>query len=96
LLAGFRHELNSLVQARKETSCEPVLHLVGSHHGWARPNWEARAYDRGDPRESESAALEAARRFGEMQAEWGHWGLAYLEAILKAADGLASEEAENA
>lgn len=96
LLAGFRHELHSLVLARKETSCDPVLHLVGSHHGWGRPHWNTRAYDRSAPQASESAALEAAQRFGRMQAQWGHWGLAYLEAIFKAADAMASAEAENA
>jgi CRISPR-associated endonuclease/helicase Cas3 len=95
-LAGFRHELHSLVLARKHVSCDAVLHLIASHHGWARPHWETRAYDRGHPEASEIAALEAARRFGGMQTEWGHWGLAYMEAILKAADGMASEEGENA
>jgi CRISPR-associated endonuclease/helicase Cas3 len=95
LLAGFRHELESLVRARAQTACDEALHLIGSHHGWARPNWEARAYDRERPAESECAALEAARRFARVQAEWGHWGLAYLEAILKAADGIASEEGKD-
>ena len=40
---------------------------------------------------SAEAALRAAQRFGELQAAWGHWGLAYLEAVFKAADGRASE-----
>ena len=95
LLAGFRHELHSLVLAQKETTCDPVLHLIGSHHGRGRPHWEARAYDPVDPTASETAALEAARRFGLLQLEFGHWGLAYLETVFKAIDAMASAEGKN-
>jgi CRISPR-associated endonuclease/helicase Cas3 len=93
-LAGFRHELRSLVKAAETTSCDPVLHLVGSHHGWGRPHFEFRAYDPDDPPGSETEALKAAHRFGALQSRLGHWGLAYLEAVFKAADGLASSEDE--
>lgn len=90
LLAGFRHELYSLLLAGG--ACDLVLHLIGSHHGWGRPHWEARAYAPEAPAESECAALEGARRFGRLQAEYGHWGLAYREAVFKAIDGMASRE----
>lgn len=48
----------------------------------------------GGLRRSEAAALEAACRFGALQQQFGHWGLAYLEAVFKAADALASAEEE--
>ena len=95
LLAGFRHELCSLMGAHDELACDAVLHLVGSHHGWGRPHWEARAYDPDRPEASKTAALAAARRFGELQNEYGHWGLAYLEAVFRAIDAMASEEGDN-
>ena len=96
LLAGFRHELHSLVRTLPEPPCDLALHLVGSHHGWCRPHWEVRAYDPEDPALSERAALEGVRRFGRLQSEYGHWGLAYREAVFKAIDGLASAEPEYA
>jgi CRISPR-associated endonuclease/helicase Cas3 len=89
LLAGFRHELASLVDAPEEIS-GLALYLVGSHHGWGRPYWQPRAYDRKQARRSKEAAEAATRRFGELQRQWGPWGLAYLDAVFKAADGLAS------
>lgn len=89
LLAGFRHELESLSLAGTEEAL--VLHLVASHHGWARPHFEPKAYSRETLHRSRETALAAARRFGELQAAWGHWGLAYLEAVFKAADAMASD-----
>jgi CRISPR-associated endonuclease/helicase Cas3 len=89
LLAGFRHELASLVDAPDDTS-ELALYLVGSHHGWGRPYWQPKSYDRKQARRSKVAAEAAMRRFGELQRQWGPWGLAYLDAVFKAADGLAS------
>ena len=89
LLAGFRHELASLADA-PEGSDELTLYLVGSHHGWGRPYWQPKAYDRKQARKSEDAAEAAIRRFGELQRQWGPWGLAYLDAVFKAADGLVS------
>ena len=43
-------------------------------------------------KQSEAAALESALRFARLQKEWGPWGLAYMEAIFKCADGLVSAE----
>jgi CRISPR-associated endonuclease/helicase Cas3 len=89
LLAGFRHELASISGAPEET-CSLTLYLVGSHHGWGRPYWQPNAYDRKQARKSQAAAEAATRRFGELQCRWGPWGLAYLDAVFKAADGLVS------
>jgi CRISPR-associated endonuclease/helicase Cas3 len=90
ILEGFRHELCSLVRVN-QSACDLVLHLVASHHGRARPNFEFKAYDQEKLRLSEDAALETARRFAALQRQYGHWGLAYLEAVFKAIDGMASE-----
>jgi CRISPR-associated endonuclease/helicase Cas3 len=89
LLAGFRHELASLVDAPAGAD-ELTLYLAGSHHGWGRPYWQPKAYDRKQAGKSQDAAEAAIRRFGELQRQWGPWGLAYLDAVFKAADGLVS------
>jgi CRISPR-associated endonuclease/helicase Cas3 len=89
LLAGFRHELASVRCANGATDL--TLHLVASHHGWARPCWRDKAYDRDCLRESEQAAFDATRRFAHLQRDFGAWGLAYLEAVFKAADAIVSE-----
>ncbi len=100
LLGGFRHELASLRYAEKQLAGEPAevrdlaLHLIAAHHGHARPCFETKTYDRQHRRESERLALEAAQRFGRLQQTYGAWGLAYLEAVFKAADALASPDAE--
>ena len=100
MLAGFRHELASLRYVEGELINEPepardlALHLISAHHGHARPCFEKKAYDRENRRESERLAIETAQRFGRMQQYYGAWGLAYLEAVFKAADALASADAE--
>ncbi len=96
LLKGYRHELRSLLTALENSPTDDLfLHLVASHHGWARPYWEKTAYDKDrSTEENARAAMEAARRFSRLQDEWGPWGLAYLEALFKAADGMASRQEE--
>lgn len=58
------------------------------------PVFQEKAYDRNQLRNSAGLALEAAQRFGRLQEHYGAWGLAYLETILRAADGLASKNAQ--
>ncbi len=97
-LGGFPHELASLRYAeealREQTFSlelrEVVLHLVAAHHGYARPCFEKRAYDRNHLTASARIALESAQRFARLQEQYGAWGLAYLESILRAADGIVS------
>jgi CRISPR-associated endonuclease/helicase Cas3 len=97
-LGGFRHELASLRYAEeslREQTFSPelrdlVLHLVAAHHGRARPCFEKRAYDRNHLTDSARIALESAQRFARLQERYGPWGLAYLESILRAADGMVS------
>ena len=78
-----------------------MLHLIATHHGWARPLPPV-SEDR-DPRtlawtfagcllrtdsdlQAGSLALEVADRFWRLVARYGYHGLAWLEAVLRLAD----------
>jgi CRISPR-associated endonuclease/helicase Cas3 len=91
LLDGYRHELGSLVDAGAESD-DLVLHLVASHHKGARPFFKEDQLDRDNVTKSRELAFEAARRYARLQSRFGPWGLAYLEAIFKRADALASDD----
>ena len=70
-----------------------ILHQIAAHHGWARPEFQPQAYDRAQPIwVCKHAADEAALRFARLQRAFGWWGLAYLEALVKCVDILASQE----
>jgi CRISPR-associated endonuclease/helicase Cas3 len=72
-----------------------ILHLVASHHGRARPGFNARAFDNQHPlARNEQASLESELRFDRLQRRYGWWGLAYLEALMKCADVMGSKEAD--
>jgi CRISPR-associated endonuclease/helicase Cas3 len=98
MLGGFRHELASLRYAeeglREDTFSSElrdlVFHLLAAHHGYARPCFEKKAYDRNHLMDSERIARESPQRFARLQERFGPWGLAYLESILRAADGIVS------
>ena len=97
MLGGYRHEFGSLVEAEREIPVDApnrdlVLHLIAAHHGWARPGFpHPRQWDPDVPVElNRKLAVEAANRFARLQAEYGPWRLAWLEALLKAADAHAS------
>jgi CRISPR-associated endonuclease/helicase Cas3 len=95
----YRHEFGSLrdtendpmIQALPEELRDLALHLITAHHGFARPVIAAV-----DPENTPSASAELARaaglRFARLQARWGPWGLAWWEALLRAADWAASRE----
>ncbi len=96
---GYRHEFGSLIDSLVDESLnihphrELILHLIAAHHGFARPHFPARAYDRNlPPPINQCIARETMLRFNRLQREYGWWQLAYLEAILKAADALASRD----
>ena len=99
-LGGYRHEFGSLADAERalpgETAHrELILHLVAAHHGWARPGFPDRA--QWDPEDAaganEARAVRCAQRFARLQAHYGAWRLAWLEALLKAADARVSSGA---
>ncbi len=99
LLAGYRHELGSLLDAcgdealRRHPERELILHLIAAHHGRARPHFEPQAWDteRYNTLANQEAVWEAICRFARMQQPFGRWGLAWLEALLRCADALASQ-----
>jgi CRISPR-associated endonuclease/helicase Cas3 len=88
-LNGFRHEFESLVMAAGAS--ELTKHLVASHHSGGRPTW-CGTRDLAPVQRDEDAVIDQANRFAKLQGEYGWWGLAYLEAIFKAADVYTSRE----
>jgi CRISPR-associated endonuclease/helicase Cas3 len=93
----YRHEFGSLRNAHENESVkelpkelrELALHLIAAHHGFARP-FIAPIDPDYPPSASAALAREAALRFARLQAYWGVWGLAWWEALLRAADWAAS------
>ncbi len=99
-LDGYRHELGSLIDGEDNlpndfTSDEKDLarHLIASHHGWARPHFPERAFDKQGYRVSRQIAIETARRFARLQRQHGAWRLAYLETLFRSADAIVSSGA---
>ena len=100
VLAGYRHEFGSLTHAERnhEFKALPddlkdlVLHLVAAHHGRARPVIETAGCADGPPSQLTARARDVALRFARLQKRFGPWGLAWLEAILRAADAQASSD----
>lgn len=98
---GFRHEFLSLLEAADDPALaqhprrDLILHLIAAHHGYARPRFPAESYAI-LPLQSRCAAAahEAAIRFARLQRELGWWQLAYLEALVKCADSIASRQAD--
>lgn len=96
LLEGYRHEFGSLLQVEKadlpKNIRDLILHLIAAHHGGARPFISSAGCKDGPPSLLESRAGEAALRFARLQKQYGPWGLAWREAILRAADQGVSRE----
>lgn len=99
-MGGFRHELCSTHMLEKThdgklpAEAELVLHLVASHHGWARPcfkpdakNNSAMGLDRDD-----QILSRIAERYAHLQKRFGAFGLAWMEGLLRGADWSASNE----
>lgn len=97
-MGGFRHELCSTHMLEKMPRDELgdesdlVLHLVASHHGWARPCFRPEARDNkamnldGD----DQILTRVAERYANLQKRFGAFGLAWLEGLLRGADWSAS------
>lgn len=103
VLNGYRHELKSVLDAetngldgidRSDLRFEMALHLIASHHGHARPAIGVDGYDDLPPSAAASRAHDIALRFARLQRQWGPWGLAWWEALLRAADQRASRALE--
>ena len=101
-LDGYRHEFGSLPSLQNDASFRALppdlqdlaLHLVAAHHGGARPVIETRSCEDAPPTALEERARDVALRFARLQKQWGPWGLAWWEALLRAADQQASRKNE--
>ena len=114
---GMRHEIASVAMAvsapgllEKAHDRDLVLHLIGSHHGHARPlppvirdadpqtlrfDVDGFEMETGSDLVESPLALEMAERFWSLIEKYGHHGLAWLETILRLADHRRSEEEAN-
>ncbi len=101
--SSYRHEFGSLLDVTRLDECaefhaldvgaqDLVLHVIACHHGMARPHFSPdQTLDDNHPAETaEAMSIEVARRFARLQRRFGHWGLAYIESIFRAADWHAS------
>jgi CRISPR-associated endonuclease/helicase Cas3 len=101
-LEGYRHEFGSLplgesnaaLNQLPEAMRDLVLHLIAAHHGYGRPLIPVAGCDDAPPSALQERAREVALRFARLQQRWGPWGLAWWEALLRAADQQASRENE--
>ena len=95
-LAHYRHELGSLhdgdFSGLSGEARDLALHAIAAHHGRARPHFPV--VESYDPEVNDDVVAELVRevplRFDRLQRRYGRWGLAWLESILRAADGLGS------
>ncbi len=100
-ITKYRHEFGSLLDVRDDPEFqgldpemqELVLHLIAAHHGRARPHFpEDEAFDPERPtKETQEMARIVPQRFARLQRQYGRWGLAWLESLVRAADAMASQ-----
>lgn len=84
---GWRHEMESV--ARRSDEPDLVRYLIGTHHGYGRPELPAAP----DPDLWLRAGGDRwADLCGTLETHWGLWGLAYLSALVRLADWCRSEE----
>lgn len=100
VLGGYRHEFGSLPYAKADEELKKLLqelqdlalHLIAAHHGFARPLIDIEGCEDAPPTLLEERAREVALRYARLQKRWGPWGLAWWEALLRAADAQASRD----
>lgn len=100
LLDGYRHEFGSLPYAEAHPALQAlppdrrdlVLHLIAAHHGKGRPLIATSGCDDAPPSALRDRARNVGLRFARLQRQWGPWGLAWWEALLRAADQQASRD----
>jgi CRISPR-associated endonuclease/helicase Cas3 len=97
VLGGYRHELGSLPRAECDARVQRLddemrdlcLHLIAAHHGNARPTIRLDGAEE-PPSKLQQRARDIALRFARLEKQWGPWGLAWWETLLRAADQQAS------
>lgn len=89
----YRHEFGSLLDMGAGVS-DLALHMVAAHHGRARPHFpDEEAFDPKHPDAvADLAASEVPARYIRLQKQYGRWGLAYLESLMRAVDAWASQD----
>lgn len=103
LLDGYRHEFGSIPCMEKDPGlvairtcdlslADLVLHLIAAHHGGGRPIISTKSCDDAPPSALEARARDTALRFARLERQWGPWGLAWWESLLRAADQQASRQ----
>jgi len=100
LLDGYRHEFGSLPYAEADARVAQLdpdlrdlcLHLIAAHHGFARPVISTNGCEDAPPSALVARAQQVALRFARLEKQWGPWGLAWWEALMRAADQQASRE----
>jgi len=86
----------SLSESEKQIWIDLWHHLIASHHGHLRP-WIADRVLETHPfskQRQSSLRNQSAERFSRLQRLLGPWRLAYMEALIKAADVAASQGGE--
>ncbi len=91
VLSDIRAEMAVLDSWQRDLT----LHLVAAHHGRARPLMPP-IDDALPPSRLEREVRAIALRFARLQKQYGPWGLAWLEALLRAADRRASARLDSA
>lgn len=96
---SYRHEAGSCLDLynNNEVIAHPlrdlIFHLVSSHHGYSRPCFKDKGLS--DPMHTYEDNIllnyDSMIRFEKLQREYGWWGLAFLEALIKSADAIASK-----
>jgi CRISPR-associated endonuclease/helicase Cas3 len=103
-LRGYRHEFGSLLclhhtERHKTSTTLPTdtetsdlaLHLIATHHGFGRPHFDNTLVKEFSTEQCETLHTNSIRRFARLQRKYGWWHLAWLENLLRCADGAASE-----
>lgn len=97
ILGHYRHELGSLPYAEQDPRVQALprelrrlcLHLIVAHHGYARPLIRIESGTE-PPTRLKARARAILLDFCALEKQWGPWGLAWWESLLRAADQRAS------
>ena len=103
---NYRHEFGSLSDIEQNTEFrrqpaevkEMIRHFIAAHHGRARPHFpQEEAFDSGSQQDRwDDVSRDVPGRYARLQRQYGRWGLAYLESLLRAADWAASADPSEA
>jgi CRISPR-associated endonuclease/helicase Cas3 len=86
----FADPQGGLTTDQQKEAHELALHLIASHHGYARPHFDNPRDPEFTDLQCEAVHIESIQRYVRLQRRYGRWGLAYLESLLRAADAAAS------